>query len=288
MTFQSLKWLVSSVFRFAKGIWRVLAVLLLALSLAVNVLLFGGYTLGGLLDLPGGQLNARNAVLSRDNAQLRQQLDAVDADHIADRRVNSELRAKLAEQGEALSLSRASERKLRTQMAEHTAELMAARAGFKLARQQSEDIAKRVASRTAKAAARDTASMAGEAIPFWGIAVIAAATSLEIYDMCQTIIDMRDLQKVFDPDQGQIEEELTVCNMSVPKPAEIWDSVSQAPGKAWETASGAIPTVEELSDFDPDWSGILSTMFETVSAFGDDAAQSAADKLAQVLKWLND
>jgi tetrahydromethanopterin S-methyltransferase subunit G len=66
--------------------------------------------------------------------------------------------------------------------------------------------ADRVTKRTSWSAARDIASMPGEAIPWVVMAVIAGVTVLEVNDLCATLEDMNELTLAFDPTAERDEE----------------------------------------------------------------------------------
>lgn len=122
-----------------------------------------------------------------------------------------------------------------------------------------EETAGAISSRASKSAAREIASMPGEAIPYFGTAVIVAVTALEIQALCETIKDMNALQRAFNPDLEPLPEELTVCSKTVPSRQEIWDAAVATPGRAWAFASEKTPTLEELRTIElPSWGSMVS------------------------------
>lgn len=117
-----------------------------------------------------------------------------------------------------------------------------------------------VQDRTAKVAATNVSSMPAEGIPFWGVAVIVAATSYEIYTSCETMKDMRDLIIALNPESADHDEVDRVCGMRVPTKEELWQTVKDSPSVAWDTAAQYSPDLPA-----PDWSSILTRITETLS-----------------------
>ena len=96
-------------------------------------------------------------------------------------------------------------------------------------------------------AARNTASVFGEAIPFVGIGVIAAALAMEIKDSCDTARDLTALAAAVDADGDPEAARLAAAEAfdctdlipnadDLPTQEEILASVRSAPGAAWEKA----------------------------------------------------
>jgi hypothetical protein len=124
-----------------------------------------------------------------------------------------------------------------------------------------------VQSRTKRVAAANVASAAGESIPFWGIAIIAGATTYELKGACDTMSDIYDLQIAIDPSQVSDEDKKYVCGLKVPTKEELWGVVKASPGVAWKSAVSVYEDGEKwVGDLEPpDFSGTWST---TVSWFG--------------------
>ena len=128
------------------------------------------------------------------------------AELVASRQVQRELRGEVAEASTELAVERAAhaanrqiQRELRSTSAELSLELSSRRA-FQLAlRNATRATSGKIGKRNRRSALRNVASMPGEALPLWGAAVIVGVTALEVYDLCQTMIDMTELQKLFDP-----------------------------------------------------------------------------------------
>jgi hypothetical protein len=179
-------------------------------------------------------------------------------------------------------------RELRSETAELSAEVAESRAVRQRSRETINKVSQRVAERTTKAAKRETAAMAGEAIPVWGTAVIVTATALEINDFCQTLKDMHELQAHFDPSLAQSEEELTVCGMEVPSRSELWTMARTAPSEAWTTARSAMPTIDEVSNFElPNiaWTDIGSSIGERALSIRESTTGAMEQKWDQLKNW---
>lgn len=121
------------------------------------------------------------------------------------------------------------------------------------------DTSQRIAKRTAKAASRNIATMPGESIPVYGIAVVVAATTWEIYDACAMMAEMHELDVAFNPENAISDRE--VCGMRVPTAAELWQQVKAAPGQVWDDMKGYEFQLPDLP-FD-DW------MAASLNWFGD-------------------
>ena len=72
--------------------------------------------------------------------------------------------------------------------------------------------------RTIKSAAVNVGSMAGEALPFVGWAVIVGATAYELKLACENLLDLESLYDIFgigeDEDRSAVE---TICNPRLPE-----------------------------------------------------------------------
>ena len=66
--------------------------------------------------------------------------------------------------------------------------------------------------RLAKGVSRNVAALPGESLPYVGVGVTLAVTSLDIYDACQTMKDFNDLLRMM----GQGEEAPDLCGQKVP------------------------------------------------------------------------
>jgi hypothetical protein len=115
-----------------------------------------------------------------------------------------------------------------------------------------EETAGRIEKRTAKVAATNVGSMAGEGIPFWGIAVIVAATGYEVASACLTMKDMHELSIALSPGSTDDSEVQRVCGLRVPTKEELWASIKASPGAAWDNASDFFSSLQ-APDFSGSW-----------------------------------
>ena len=85
--------------------------------------------------------------------------------------------------------------------------------GGKTAKETAETVNKRLA----KGVARNVAAIPSESVPYFGIGIIIASTSLDIYDACQTMKDINSLLVLL----GQGEEKPEFCGQKVPTVDEV-------------------------------------------------------------------
>ena len=152
-------------------------------------------------------------------------------------------------------------------------------------------VSARVAARTARSATRETASMAGEAIPFWGIAIIVAGTTVELYDMCQTVLDMKELEALFDSTVDRNPNNIAVCGMEVPGKEEIWQTIFAAPGAAGINAPEKLPTLGELREADllnRDWKALGRWISDGAAATTSRTLEGAGNTLDSLNQWWNE
>lgn len=307
----------------AKWLWRITFVTILVLSLSFNfIAIFGGAVFGAVSSAVGSITGAKTLV-----AQHADEIADLNADLVAERRVqrelrgdvadisgdlavartaNRELRDEVTELGEEVATSKTALRRTRNEVLDLSEDLAAARLarrqlqddlaeglvifkGRKIAlREAVEETADTVSSRAAKSATRNTASMAGEALPYVGTAVIVGVTALEINDLCQTIRDMNTLKRAFNPDLQPSEEELTVCSMAVPSRQEVWNAALAAPGKAWDYSREAVPKLADLRDIElPSW-GDLWAIWDAVKGGAQGQLDVTEERGKELYRWLTD
>lgn len=115
----------------------------------------------------------------------------------------------------------------------------------------------RVSARVTRGAARNSASVFGEAVPVVGVAVIAGALAYEIRDACDTARDMAGLEAMAanprDPEAAFAEatgafdcRDLIPQAGDLPGRDEIWQRVVSAPGEAWTGARDIYADLPEL------------------------------------------
>lgn len=122
----------------------------------------------------------------------------------------------------------------------------------KAAQKIGRETTRRVSRRVQRGAVRNISSVAGEAIPVVGVAVIAGALSLEVKDACDTAADMAGLEAALatetDPEAaGRFATEAFDCTAMIreqlpdfqelPSVDELLAIVTTTPQVAWEAAT---------------------------------------------------
>ena len=80
----------------------------------------------------------------------------------------------------------------------------------------------RLATRSLVNATRNLSSIPAEAIPMVGIAVVIGVTAWDLYDACETLKDLNELNTAFGHQQ---EDSSKVCGMKVPTKKQVMDQV---------------------------------------------------------------
>jgi len=138
----------------------------------------------------------------------------------------------------------------------------------------------RVNKRWQNAATREIAAMPAEALPLVGVGVIVAATAWEINDMCATVRDMAELERLFDPSMPDSEEVATVCGKEVPNRSEMAAALSESPGETWDWVRGT------FTDFEwPDLS--QDDVNSKAGKIWNDIKQTFEDQHENIQLWLN-
>ena len=281
---------LTSAFRATRGL---LFVGLFVISLIFNItLLASNFVFGVASSAFSAITGTRSFVVSQAD-----EIASLNANLLSERQIQRELRGEVAEASTELAAERAAhaanrqvQRELRSTTAELSLELSSSRASQLALRNATVATAGQIAERNRRSALRNVASMPGEALPLWGTAVIVGVTALELSDLCQTMIDMTELQKLFDPNLETSEDQLTVCNMEVPSREKIWKTARSAPATAWNSARDAMPTAEEfraleLPDFE--WTSLGETIGSTTSDWANFASDAVGGKFDQLNNWWN-
>jgi hypothetical protein len=158
----------------------------------------------------------------------------------------------------ALQSGQLASRQVRNQVSKSPAALVTFR-GRKVAVEQAIALtANRISKRAVVASSRNLGSMAGQALPYVGTAVIVGVTALGLKDLCDTLIDMSELTRAVNPEMEISDDEVKVCSKTVPTKEELWEYAKASPGTAWAAAKEAMPTLDEINDYempDVDWTG---------------------------------
>ena len=127
------------------------------------------------------------------------------------------------------------------------AKLVKYRGNIKPAFDAISDTSNRIFNRAVIRAGRNVGSVAGQAIPYIGIAALVIATGWDLQDSCETVTDIQELQKAFGEEPN---DKNKVCGLEVPSKEEVWQSVKDSPQKAWEATKNVMPN---LPSFSPAW-----------------------------------
>lgn len=282
--------------RVFSGLRRSIWVLLLVASLSFNALVVVNEAVfaavSGLVGAATG-LGMPKARLSGEVASLSKDLDA-------QKRINRELRQEAAVKQAELAVERKAARELRGTLAVESAKLAAEtvvrkRVEGKIANLSAgiSKVSAKVKTRMLAAAKRETASMAGEALPGWGVGVIVAATALEIKDLCQTVVDMKDLEALFAPQAQPFPEDFTICGVEPPSKSELMATVANSPYAAWEAARAVLPDLSEIEMSKVDLKAAGAEFWSKAVGFGSQVAASLGDaklaldiEVSQFQRWL--
>lgn len=75
--------------------------------------------------------------------------------------------------------------------------------------------------RALRTSTRSISSIAVEAIPYAGITAIVGVTAWEIKDLCDTVKDIEALNHSLNPDHLVIDDQDSVCSVTIPSKSEI-------------------------------------------------------------------
>lgn len=239
------------------------------------------------------QLKGEVADLSDDlvseraiSRQLRGELTDASGELVSERAVTRQLRSEVSDYSERLAAEQTLSRTLRSSLDDATDGLVTFRGRKVAVAEAVEETADLISTRASKSASREIGSMAGEALPWIGTAVIVGVTTMEINDLCNTIRDMNELKRAFNPSLAPSEDQLTVCSMVVPSRQELWEAAKSSPGQAWEKAKELTPTLEDIQGIDLtqiDWKKYGDAIEDAGKGMMDAARESARD----LMNWFN-
>ena len=237
-----------------------------------------------------GETSAKLITEKKIKRELSTQLTTTSAELALEKKASIDLKSQLGRASQNLTAERQAKRLLQSKMTTQAGELGAEKTSNRILKSRYNDIlaglvtfkgekvalkkavaqtSEQIGKRSARSAARNVASMPGEAIPWIGTAVIVGVTSLEIRDLCLTMKDMTELQRAFDPSFTTNDDDLKVCAVKVPPKEEIMAAVKASPSKAWEIAKEATPSLEDIKGMEmPDIKDWWETGEGAVSDFG--------------------
>ena len=219
--------------------------------------------------------------------QLQGELGDVTDDLATQRTVNRQLRGDVTDLSDDLLSAR-------RQLDDDALELVNFRGRRVAVSEAVSETADMISDRARKSASREVGSMAGEALPWVGTAVIVGVTTLELRDLCQTITDMNELKRAFDPTLVPDENQRTVCSMEVPSRQELWEATTSSPQRAWEQASAVMPTMDDIRSIDLsdiDWTAYQTSVgqgFSSASNAMGRAVDSSVQKAGSFWEWLTE
>ncbi|MBO9429602.1 hypothetical protein [Sulfitobacter sp. R18_1] len=111
-------------------------------------------------------------------------------------------------------------------------------------KQATQSVIDRTMMRTTRSTLANVSSIPGESLPFFGIAIVLAATTYELKTACDNMVDLYDLQVALDPDTARSDDRNAVCALEVPTQQEVWSGIKKSPKEAWE---GSISTLESIA-----------------------------------------
>jgi len=107
----------------------------------------------------------------------------------------------------------------------------------------------KLSKRLAKRAAIKVGSASGKAVPFLGIALVAGGVTWAIYEICEDLKELHELEKAFDPFAIFKPEEEKVCGLPVPSEAQIRKTVLESPELVWNQARDLLPNIQSSMSF---------------------------------------
>jgi hypothetical protein len=219
--------------------------------------------------------------------QLQGEITEVTDDLATQRTINRQLRGDVTDLSDDLLLAR-------RQLDNNAIELVNFRGRRVAVSEAVNETADLISSRSRNSASREIGSMAGEALPWVGTAVIVGVTTLELRDLCQTITDMNELKRAFDPTLVTDENQRTVCSMEVPSRQELWDATKSSPRRAWQQASAVMPTLDDIRNIDLseiDWTAYQTSVGQGFSSASDAmgrAVDSSVQRADSFWNWLTE
>ena len=238
-----------------------------------------------------GQLSDNLVSEKKISRELKTEVAGLSDNLLSEKKISGELKSQVA----GISDNLASEQKIGRALKAKVARLTLLSKGLvnfrgkKIPIKNAVDLtADTISKRAVKTSKREVSSMAGEALPYFGTAVIVAVTAMELVDLCDTIQDMNVLKRAFDPNLNPSEEELTVCSIKIPTRAELVEQLKASPEKAWKAAKEATPTIEELKDIeipDVDFKAVVAGSKGKATELWGSTQESSQKTYSKVKNW---
>ena len=112
-------------------------------------------------------------------------------------------------------------------------------------KEATQEVLDRTMARTTRSTLANVSSIPGESIPFYGIAIVLAATGYELKAACDNMTDLYDLQVALDPDTARPDDRSAVCALQIPTREEVWGGIKQSPQVAWDTSIATLGSVND-------------------------------------------
>lgn len=112
-------------------------------------------------------------------------------------------------------------------------------------REATQEVLDRTMTRTTRSTLANVSSIPGESIPFYGIAIVVAATAYELKAACDNMTDLYDLQVALDPDTARSDDKSAVCALQIPTKQEVWVGIKQSPQTVWDTSIAMLGSVTD-------------------------------------------
>lgn len=112
-------------------------------------------------------------------------------------------------------------------------------------KEATQEVLDRTMTRTTRSTLANVSSIPGESIPFYGIAIVLAATAYELKAACDNMTDLYDLQVALDPETARSDDRSAVCALQIPTKQEVWTGIKKSPQAAWDTS---IATLDSVTD----------------------------------------
>ena len=112
-------------------------------------------------------------------------------------------------------------------------------------KEATQEVLDRTMTRTTRSTFANVSSIPGESIPFYGIAIVLAATTYELKAACDNMTDLYDLQVALDPETARSDDRSAVCALQIPTKQEVWVGIKQSPQTVWDKS---VATLESVTD----------------------------------------
>ena len=112
-------------------------------------------------------------------------------------------------------------------------------------KEATQEVLDRTMTRTTRSTLTNVSSIPGESIPFYGIAIVLAATTYELRAACHNMTDLYDLQVALDPSTARADDRSAICALQVPTKEEVWAGIKKSPRTAWKASIDSLEGVSE-------------------------------------------